>query len=148
VGTTGSGINGRFEEVELIPTPIGELGLASFSSNGAGSDRDFTVSNTFSGTQAGNGDTLYRLRVGIERFLITDINNPAASAHATSDVPVLWDHISTKIDSFAHVPGGGNVLYFDGHVEFIRYPGLRFPMTENSARIAGRNGWLFDGPPS
>ena len=21
-----------------------------------------------------------------------------------------------------HVPGGGNVLYMDGHVEFLRYP--------------------------
>ncbi len=148
VDTTGSGINGRFEEAELIPTPIGELGLASFESDGAASDRDFTVSSTLSGTQAGNGDTMYRLRIGIERFLITDINNPACSARADSDVPVLWDHISTKVDSFAHVPGGGNVLYLDGHVEFVRYPDSRFPMTQDSARLSGRNGWLFDGPPS
>jgi prepilin-type processing-associated H-X9-DG protein len=25
--------------------------------------------------------------------------------------------------NFNHVPGGGNVLYMDGHVEFIKYPG-------------------------
>ena len=24
---------------------------------------------------------------------------------------------------FNHIPGGGNVLYMDGHVEFVRYPG-------------------------
>jgi len=148
VGTMGSGINGRFEEVELIPTPLGELGLASFASGGAASDRDFRVCSNFSGTQAGGGDTLYRLRMGVERFLVTDIHHPAGSAHATSDVPVLWDHISTKVDSFAHVPGGGNVLYLDGHVKFVRFPASRFPMTPDSARLSGRNGWLFDGPPN
>jgi prepilin-type processing-associated H-X9-DG protein len=26
-------------------------------------------------------------------------------------------------NSFSHVPGGGNVLFMDGHVEFIKYPG-------------------------
>ncbi len=73
--------------------------------------------------------TLYRLREGIERFLITDINNPAASNMAQSTLPVLWDRVSTRLkssyvsDGFNHVPGGANVLYLDGHVEFIRYPG-------------------------
>ena len=27
-----------------------------------------------------------------------------------------------RIDLMNHVPGGGNVLYLDGHVEFIKYP--------------------------
>jgi prepilin-type N-terminal cleavage/methylation domain-containing protein/prepilin-type processing-associated H-X9-DG protein len=146
-GTIGSGVNGRFEESELINTPIGELSLNSYNTNGLGSDRDFTVSAQFAGTQAGGGDTIYRLREGIERFLITDINNPAASAEASSTVPVLWDHLTTKVDSFAHIPGGCNVLYLDGHVEFLRYPGERFPMTVDSARSFGRYNWLFDGPP-
>jgi len=39
-------------------------------------DKDSTV----------NSFTLYRLREGIERFFITDINNPAASAVAQSDI--------------------------------------------------------------
>ena len=71
-----------------------------------------------------NGDTLYRLREGIERFLITDINQPAAGALAQSNVPVLWDLIAQKPGSaneFNHAPGGINCLYMDGHVEFIRY---------------------------
>ncbi len=81
----------------------------------------------FSGPQGYNGnggmETVYRLREGIERFLITDINNPAASARAQSEIYVLWDHIRTQVADFNHAPGGANVLYMDGHVEFLRYPG-------------------------
>jgi len=72
-----------------------------------------------------NGVTLYRLREGIERFFITDINNPAASAVAQSDIWVMCDKLGGRFDiaEFNHIPGGGNVLYMDGHVEFVRYPG-------------------------
>ncbi|MCX8064473.1 MAG: hypothetical protein N3G21_04795, partial [Candidatus Hydrogenedentes bacterium] len=75
------------------------------------------------GAPNGNGgaNTVYRLREGIERFLITDINNPAASAQAQSSVWIMFDHVSTDTGMFNHVPGGSNVLYMDGHVEFIRY---------------------------
>jgi len=66
--------------------------------------------------------TLYRLREGIERFFITDINNPAASAAAQSDIYVYYDAISPRVEWYNHVPGGANVLYMDGHVEFVRYP--------------------------
>lgn len=61
-----------------------------------------------------------RLRMGIERFFITDINNPAASAVASSTIPVMWDEIAVYggAETFNHVPGGGNVLYMDGHVEW------------------------------
>jgi prepilin-type N-terminal cleavage/methylation domain-containing protein/prepilin-type processing-associated H-X9-DG protein len=71
--------------------------------------------------------TLYRLREGIERFFISDINNAAASSKAQSELPVMWDIAVWPIDpianqpSFNHLPGGGNVLYMDGHVKFIRY---------------------------
>jgi len=67
--------------------------------------------------------TLYRLREGIERFFITDINNPAGSAVAQSDIWVYWDKVTKNISEFSHVPGGANVLFMDGHVEFERYPG-------------------------
>jgi prepilin-type processing-associated H-X9-DG protein len=88
---------------------------------------------------------MFRLREGIERFLITDINNAAASTKASTMIPVMWDHISTKVKDFAHVPGGGNVLYLDGHVQFLRYPNENFPMSEDSARIFGRYNKGFDG---
>jgi len=92
----------------------------------------------------GGGDTVYRLREGIERFMITDINNPAASARAQSEVAVMWDVINVNMMedhgmSFNHVPGGGNVLYMDGHVEWIRYQatGNDFPINEVWATTCG-----------
>jgi prepilin-type N-terminal cleavage/methylation domain-containing protein/prepilin-type processing-associated H-X9-DG protein len=78
-------------------------------------------------TMADGTTTVYRLREGIERFLITDINNPAASAKAQSDLAVMWDISVWPSDpvagmpSFNHLPGGGNVLYMDGHVGFVKY---------------------------
>ena len=67
-----------------------------------------------------------KLREGIERFLITDINNPAGSAQAQSTLPVMWDYISfnngNPDGAFIHIPGGCNVLFMDGHVEFSKYP--------------------------
>lgn len=61
-----------------------------------------------------------RLRNGIERFFVTDINNAAASAVAASVIPVDWDEIAVYggAQTFNHVPGGGNVLFMDGHVEW------------------------------
>jgi len=69
-----------------------------------------------------------RLRMGIDRFFITDINNPAASAVASSEVPVMWDEIAVYggATTFNHVPGGGNCLYMDGHVEWLTWPS-KFP---------------------
>ena len=70
-------------------------------------DRDRKVS---SGAGNGGGSTVYRLREGIERFLVTDINNPAAGARAQSGVFVMWDNVSTDVAGVNHVPGGCNVL--------------------------------------
>ena len=72
-------------------------------------------------------DALVKIKEGIERFLITDINNPASGATAQSAVPVMWDRIVTSPttqryrERFNHTPGGCNVLYMDGHVTFKRY---------------------------
>ena len=52
------------------------------SPGGAGADGQRPPAGGSFGTAG--GDTLYRLREGIERFLITDINNPGASAQAQS----------------------------------------------------------------
>jgi len=62
-----------------------------------------------------------RLRQGIERFFISDINNPAASAAASSDIPVMWDEIAVYggATTYNHVPGGGNCLFMDGHVSWL-----------------------------
>jgi prepilin-type processing-associated H-X9-DG protein len=77
------------------------------------------------------------MKEGIERFFITDINNPAAGAMAQTTLPVMWDAWSTEghlhaqlfgydkgaVARFNHVPGGCNVLFMDGHVEFMKYQG-------------------------
>ena len=109
-------------------TPGGRIpNHAQFGNGGHGSDG---LPNT----------ALRRFREGIERFMITDINNPAASAKAQSTIPVMWDVVAGQISGsytpgqhptyapgvihFNHVPGGGNVLFMDGHTEFLRYPGV------------------------
>jgi prepilin-type processing-associated H-X9-DG protein len=67
--------------------------------------------------------TAYRLREGIERFFITDINNPAASSMAQSEIFILHDDLNSGDPKLMnHIPGGCNVLYLDGHVSFLRYP--------------------------
>jgi len=97
-------------------------------------DKDITVPDGLG--NGGVGTTVYRLREGIERYLITDINNPAASAKAQSDVYIMWDILSTQVENFNHIPGGCNVLFMDGHVEFIRYPSEQ-PIPEPGAIGAG-----------
>jgi prepilin-type N-terminal cleavage/methylation domain-containing protein/prepilin-type processing-associated H-X9-DG protein len=71
----------------------------------------------------GGGKTVYHLREGIERFLITDINDPGATARAQSTIFIMFDHFANTgaTELFNHIPGGCNVLYLDGHVQFIRY---------------------------
>ncbi len=87
-------------------------------------DQDLQVSEGFGNGGSGlpgGPRTVYRLREGIERFLITDINNPAASAKAQSETWIMADTIATDVGHYNHIPGGSNVLYMDGHVEFMRY---------------------------
>ncbi|HIJ65959.1 MAG TPA: type II secretion system protein [Candidatus Hydrogenedentes bacterium] len=100
-------------------------------------------------------NTIHRLREGIERYFITDINCPARGAKAQSNIVVMMDAIAaneplpasyprnfaTGVENFNHVPGGCNVLFMDGHVDFIRYP-QEFPVTEYVAVTAGgKPGW-------
>lgn len=83
--------------------------------------------------------TVYRLREGVERFFVTDINNPGATVAAQSTLAVANDYISVNMqdsNSFNHVPGGGNVLYLDGHVTFLRYPNV-WPISPLLACVVG-----------
>ncbi|MBI5092928.1 MAG: hypothetical protein HZB26_10865 [Candidatus Hydrogenedentes bacterium] len=100
--------------------------------------------------QSYKGQKYYQIKEGIERFLITDINNPAGSSKAQSDICVMWDGTEAsfvpaipqynvtpavappyptippgtgyKPGEFWHIPGGTNILFMDGHVEFARWP--------------------------
>jgi prepilin-type N-terminal cleavage/methylation domain-containing protein/prepilin-type processing-associated H-X9-DG protein len=87
-----------------------------------GADQDIDCGDvSLEGNGNGGGNTIYRLREGIERFLITDINNPAASASAQSELFIMWDRLSLYAAAYNHVPGGSNALYMDGHVSFIKF---------------------------
>lgn len=98
-------------------------------------DIPFPVFGNLGGFGNAGGNTVYRLREGIERFLVTDINNPAGSAMAQSELPIAADLVSTAVEQFNHVPGGCNVLFMDGHVEFERYPGRHFVSQAMAATI-------------
>ena len=108
-------------------------------------DQDIDIGGQDPGPGYGNGggDMIYRLREGIERFLITDINNPASGATAQSQVFIMMDQFGTgaAVDKFNHVPGGCNVLYLDGHVQFVRYinndEGATPPVLPSFAVIVG-----------
>jgi prepilin-type processing-associated H-X9-DG protein len=92
-------------------------------------------------------DSYPRIREGVERFFITDINNPASGSTGQSTIPVMWDAWGMQIDQSPfdagnddvdlgnvktnHIPGGSNVLYMDGHVEFVRM-GSKFPIKAKS----------------
>jgi prepilin-type processing-associated H-X9-DG protein len=74
--------------------------------------------------------TFHHLRDGIERVMITDINNPAASATAQSEIPVMFETVRREPHPHSRRKiHGYNVLYLDGHVEFVNY-GERFPATK------------------
>lgn len=85
-------------DLERIQAPVRQLGTIE--------DRDLRSVEP----------VVYRLREGIERFLITDINNPAASASAQSTVPLLF-----RVDARGRDgrPTAVWVLYMDGHAERI-----------------------------
>jgi prepilin-type processing-associated H-X9-DG protein len=104
------------------------VGYASASDPAAESGRldlDIPLHESLRAADPGLSSAIYRLREGIERFLITDIDDPAGSAKGQSEIWIMADFIGTGQDAavFNHIPGGCNVLYLDGHVEFITYPG-------------------------
>jgi prepilin-type N-terminal cleavage/methylation domain-containing protein/prepilin-type processing-associated H-X9-DG protein len=99
---------------------------------------------------SGGGTISFHTREGVERFLITDVNNPAGSSVAQSNIACYYDIFgstaggkSGSIATFNHLPGGSNVLYMDGHVEFVKYssyPSSKWPLTEYlAARGLGGN---------
>lgn len=83
------------------------------------------------GTSADGLDHVHRMREGVERFFITDIDDPTAGARAQSAIPLMWEMPG------AHSESGGFVLFMDGHTEWREYPG-EFPMSpEFVERLSG-----------
>ncbi len=68
------------------------------------------------------GNVFYRTSVNVGARFIRDINNPAATAVSDTQIPVLFDTpVANRVTQMNHFPLGGNVLYLDGHVSFVRY---------------------------
>jgi prepilin-type N-terminal cleavage/methylation domain-containing protein/prepilin-type processing-associated H-X9-DG protein len=113
----------------------------SDSSHNTWRDRSINMASFgYGGFGNAGGDIFHRMTLGVDRFLLTDINAVFTGTETGAGaVPVMWDQISTNINEFSHVPAGQNVLYLDGHVEFLRYRQGKddFPLTILYAAING-----------
>lgn len=82
----------------------------------------------------GGGNRIYRIKEGNERFMITDVNNPQTGSMAQSTIFGMMDLFGNAgaIPFFNHVPGGCNVLFMDGHVDWVPYvaPAPNTPPTQ------------------
>jgi len=116
-------IEGLFATEVITAFTAGSNSLTPSQAQAVGQifDGDIELTDTYPGQGNGASNKIYRLREGVERFMITDINNPGASAMAQSGLFIMFDQIATEITSYNHIPGGSNILYMDGHVEFQRY---------------------------
>ncbi len=84
------------------------------------------------GLGTSGGVLIHRLREGVERFGVTDINSVEPAAKAEAAIWVLGDRVSTpESDGYAY---GANVLFKDGHVEFVPY-GAKAPVTAGMAHF-------------
>lgn len=116
-------------------TPSGEV-KSTFAS-----EEDRSIGTAADGSILTIPEVVHRLRDGVDRFFITDINNPSRAGAAQSGLPVMmdgWgqrkrvapgesDDPSAGVLQFNHLPGGANVLYMDGHAEYVAY-GSKFPV--------------------
>lgn len=83
-----------------------------------------------SGESLGNHETgtVFRLREGAERPL------------SQSEIWVMFEHFGVSGGNIMsnHIPGGGNVLYMDGHVDYVPYTGANgTPVQPVSEEVAG-----------
>lgn len=83
------------------------------------------------------GRTLHRMKEGVERFLVTDINDPSRSSTEPSTAVVVLETPSEELLRNRPKPGL-NVLYMDGRVEFVPM-NQRFPATEGVREVLGGN---------
>jgi prepilin-type N-terminal cleavage/methylation domain-containing protein/prepilin-type processing-associated H-X9-DG protein len=122
--------------------PCNPVFAGSCGGGGVGTSLKLT---TFAGLGGGVVE-VPQFREGMERFLITDLNNMTGAENtAQSATVIMWDTTDSNgagavdIAEFNHIPGGGNVLFFDGHVEFQRFPGKLGKKTWIVAREAVLN---------
>jgi prepilin-type processing-associated H-X9-DG protein len=92
------------------------------------------------GTGTDGGDKILRLRQR-PKIDFETCSEEEKQAHwkRGAETAVLWDRCSLAPDQneplFCHQPNGINVLFLDGHSEFIRYGEGRWPATEETLRL-------------
>ncbi|MDX9973091.1 MAG: hypothetical protein RBU21_08885, partial [FCB group bacterium] len=114
-------LHARFNAVVGAQLAAAGISLPALKGNGDG----FVYSD---------GSSIYRMKKGLERFVITNVGD-TASGIAQSCLMVMWDRVSDKPEGFSHVPAGCNVLFLDGHVEFRKSP-WHYPVTKVSAVLS------------
>lgn len=146
-------------DMSIVGCPSSYTNLSVCTKNVGRTDLSKSISDALSRTWPNEMDgtpapgTIHRLKEGIERFFITDINNPASGSTGQSTIPVMWDAWGNPASSrgadtgfnssqagtvFNHMPGGCNVLYLDGHVEYVRY-GTKHPVWDEPSNADGSN---------
>lgn len=113
------------------------------------------LSHPLTGQNLGNGttDTIFRLREGMQQLAMS------GGSLSESEIWVMFDHVGQS-DTFNHSPGGSNVLYKDGHVDFVSYADdfpdpvtgrilhnkvITPPVTASIAKILGALSRAYDG---
>lgn len=100
---------------------------------------------------SGKQITIRPLKEGVERFTITDVNNPSALATAQSDVVAMFDESrayggAVESQRFNHLPSGMNILFMDGHVEWGKLGtagGRLWPVNQFAFKRPTGPGWIY-----
>jgi len=100
----------------------------------------------------GRRGVTYRIREGVENALINNAIAYGSTVRGQSTIPILWDTLASGLEGvtamadggavlYNHMPGGSNVLFMDGHAEYIPYSGdpryTGFPITRFPAQFTG-----------
>jgi prepilin-type N-terminal cleavage/methylation domain-containing protein/prepilin-type processing-associated H-X9-DG protein len=97
-------------------------------------DKDIAVT---AGVGSRGGDAVLRLKDGIELEWLDPDSDWGTRTLAQSVIAMMHDNLSRTEVGLVHEPPGCNVLYLDGHVTFVSYPG-RAPITPDVAAILGK----------
>ncbi|NLV46453.1 MAG: prepilin-type N-terminal cleavage/methylation domain-containing protein [Candidatus Hydrogenedentes bacterium] len=72
-----------------------------------------------------------------KEFLLKPLSNVVQGRVTTIHAPMEWEFISTDLGDTSSGSMGTNVLYPDGHVQYIAYPGA-FPATPTVSELSRR----------
>lgn len=85
-----------------------------------------------------NGDSLVAVDLHGNRYTLPLVDGFLDSRTAQGhDVPLAWEFISTHLGDANTSSIGANVLFVDGNVAYVRYPGA-FPITRTVAELSHR----------